>query len=142
MNHEGHKGHEGNLKEGFEVRDFEPIGRSILDACYAVHTQLGAGLLESVYETCLAIEFEQRGIRFQRQVELPLVYKGIKIESAYKLDFLVDDTVVVELKAVNELLPVHEAQLMTYMKLNKTKLGYLINFNTVHLRNGVKRFVL
>jgi len=120
----------------------ESIGKEIVDAAMAVHRELGPGLLESTYELCLVQELSDRGIRCDAQKALPVHYKGIKIESGYRLDLLVENLVIVELKAVQELLPVHQAQILSYLKLSKLHLGYLINFNTILLKNGLKRVVL
>lgn len=113
----------------------------IIGCAIEVHRQLEAGLLESLYEEALAVEFELRGMRFQRQVELPVTYKGKSI-GKYRLDLLVEDTVVVEIKGVERHDPIFEAQLLTYMKLTCKKVGLLINFNSKLLKDGVKRFVL
>lgn len=114
----------------------------IIGAAVRVHHALGPGLLESVYETCLVHEFLSAGLAFQRQFALPIVYDGITLESGLRLDLLVEQVVVVELKAVEKLLPIHEAQLMTYLRLSKVKVGLLINFNELRLVDGIKRRVL
>jgi GxxExxY protein len=106
-----------------------------------VHTALGPGLLETTYEACLAFELSDRGLRVRTQVALPVVYRGVKLEAGYRLDLLVEDSVIVELKAAESVLPIHEAQLLSYLKLSDKKLGLLINFNVVHLRNGIRRMV-
>jgi len=107
-----------------------------------VHRHLGPGLLESAYQTCLARELTLRGIPFESEVPLPLSYKGSQVECGYRLDLLVDGKVVVELKAVDALLPVHEAQLMTYLRLSGCRVGLLINWHVPVLKDGVKRRVL
>lgn len=122
--------------------DIERLARSVLDGAFAVHRSLGPGLLESVYEACMAIELEQRSVRFRRQVGVSIEYQGRVIEPAYRIDLLVDDLVVVEIKAVERLLPIHEAQTLTYMKLARKRLGLLINFNVPLLRDGFRRLVL
>lgn len=104
-----------------------------------VHTALGPGLLEGVYEACLAFELKQRGLQVQTQVEMPVCYQGVSIDTGYRLDLLIERAVIVELKAVEKLMPVHEAQLLTYLKLADKRLGLLINFNVPHLRDGIKR---
>jgi GxxExxY protein len=106
-----------------------------------VHREVGPGLLESAYEEALAYEFTQAGIPFERQRDMPLVYKGIKLDCGYRLDFLVADQLIIELKAVTELLPIHHAQLLTYLKLERRPLGLLINFNVPVLKDGVHRVV-
>jgi GxxExxY protein len=114
----------------------------IVDAAMKVHTALGPGLLESAYEACLMYEIQKRGIRVRHQVELPVVYETVKVDAGFRIDLLVGEEIVVELKSVDKLLPVHEAQLLTYLKLSGKRLGLLINFNVVHLRDGIKRMVV
>jgi GxxExxY protein len=106
-----------------------------------VHSALGPGLLESAYKYCLLFELHRRGIKAVKEIEMPVVYEGVTIELDYKLDLLVDDRVVVEIKAVNEMHPVFEAQLLSYLKLGKFQVGFLINFHEMHLKNGIKRMV-
>lgn len=118
------------------------INYEIIGAAIEVHKVLGPGLLESVYEKCLEIEFIERGLKFQRQVLIPLNYKGKVIDSVLKLDFLVENSIVLELKSVDKILPVHEAQILTYMKLVKANMGLLINFNVPYLKEGIGRYVL
>ena len=118
------------------------LSHEIIGAALEVHKALGPGLLESAYEECLAREFTVRDIAFERQVSLPVNYKGAAVDAGYRLDFLVSDLVVVELKAVDVLLPIHEVQVLTYLKLSRKKLGMLVNFNTARLREGIKRVVL
>ncbi len=102
---------------------------------------LGPGLLESAYEECLAYELMQRGLAFERQKPIPIVYKGVVLDCGFRLDLVVDDLVIVELKAVNQLEPIHEAQLLTYLKLSGVRLGLLLNFNVLQLRKGIRRLV-
>jgi GxxExxY protein len=111
----------------------------IIDAAMKVHSALGCGLLESVYEACLAHELASRGLEVRRQVAMPICYEGIALDSGYRLDLLVEDAVVVEVKAVEKMLPLYRAQLLTYLKLGGYELGLLLNFNTVHLRDGMNR---
>jgi len=120
----------------------EDIAKKILDAAYKVHIALGAGLLESVYETCLAYELNKAGLHFETQAVLPIVYNDITIESGLRLDILVEKCVIVEIKAVDTIIPVHKAQILTYLKLSNVRLGLLINFNVVHLKDGIIRLVL
>lgn len=122
-----------------EVND---LTKEIIGAAIEVHRVLGPGLLESVYETCLCRELELRSIQFERQKALPLVYKGMELDCGCRLDLLVSDAVVVEIKAVDELLPIHDAQLLTYLKLGGWNVGLLINFNVRLLKDGIKRIVL
>jgi GxxExxY protein len=119
-----------------------PISKEIIGAAIEVHRQLGPGLLESAYEECLAHEFTLRGILFERQKPLPVVYKGIKLDCGYRLDFLASESVIVELKAVEKLMPIHHAQTITYLKLSNCKLGLILNFNVRLMRTGIKRVVL
>jgi len=114
----------------------------IIGAAIEVHRALGPGLLESAYQVCLAHEFSQQGIPFEQEKSLPVEYKGVRLDCGYRLDFLVAGKVIVELKAVDELHPVHEAQLLTYLKLTGCRVGLLINFNVPVLKKGIKRMVL
>lgn len=120
----------------------EELTSRILAAAIEVHRELGPGLLESAYEKCLCRELELGRIPFQRQVPLPVVYKGINLDCGYDMDVVVDRKVVLELKAVETLLPIHEAQLLTYLKLGNYRVGLLINFNVPVLKDGIKRLVL
>ena len=113
----------------------------VVDAAMRVHTALGPGLLEGAYEACLAQELRWRGLAVRTQVAMPLIYRRATIDVGYRIDLLVDDTVVVELKSVAKLLPVHEAQLLSYLKLSGRRAGLLINFHVAHLKDGVKRMV-
>jgi len=113
----------------------------ILGAAIEVHKQLGPGLLESTYQACLCHELELKGISFECQKPLPLEYKGIKLECGYRIDLLVAGLVIVEIKSVEALAPIHEAQLLTYLKLTGIKVGFLINFNVVVLKQGIRRLV-
>ena len=117
------------------------ITEQIIGAAIAVHRMFGPGLLEGVYEECTSIELEARGLACLRQVKAPIVYKGRRIASDLKLDLLVENLVIVELKAVDARLPVHEAQLLTYLRLTDRRLGLLINFNLPVLRHGIKRMI-
>ncbi|HEY6874376.1 MAG TPA: GxxExxY protein [Geobacteraceae bacterium] len=115
---------------------------AIIAAALEVHRHLGPGLLESAYEECLCHELEIRGIRYCRQNKLPVVYKGKKLDCGYRLDVVVNDVILLELKSVEKLLPIHEAQLITYLKLSGMRTGLLINFNELLLKDGIKRIVL
>ena len=117
------------------------IGKIVVNASMKIHTVLGAGLLEGIYETCLAYELEKQGLPVKRQAALPIVYEDLRLDNAFRIDILVDGKVVVELKAIDNLLPVHAAQLLSYLKLGKYKLGFLLNFNVVHMKDGIKRMV-
>ncbi len=113
----------------------------IIGAAIDVHTELGPGLLESVYETCLFHELSKVGLNVKRQVELPIVYKGMKLESGFRLDLFINDWIIVEIKAVKELSDVHLAQTLTYLKLSNRKLGLLINFNEARVKHGIRRVI-
>jgi GxxExxY protein len=123
------------------VKDVNEISGAVVDAAMKVHSALGPGLLESTYEACLVHELRKRAFRVATQVALPVTYDGVRIEVGYRIDLLVQDLVVVELKAAEALLPIHTAQLLSYLKLSGKKVGLLINFNVVRLKNGVKRIV-
>lgn len=119
----------------------DQLSNIIIGAAIEVHRALGPGLLESAYEECLAYELRLRGVVFERQVPLPVVYKGIKLECGYRLDVLVEQLVIVELKTVDVIEPIHDAQLLTYLRMRGLWLGLLINFNTPVLKRGLKRLV-
>jgi GxxExxY protein len=121
------------------VQRLNQISGEIVDAAMKVHSALGPGLLESAYEGCLKHELTKRELKVLSQVTLPVIYDGVKIDVGYRVDLLVEDAVIVELKAVERLTPLNEAQLLSYLKLSGRKLGLLINFNVEHLKNGVKR---
>jgi GxxExxY protein len=114
----------------------------LVDAAFAVHSQLGPGLLEGVYEVCLAHELARRNLRVERQVALPVVYNGVHLDAGLRLDMLVEDCIIVELKAVERLLPVHTAQILTYLKLSGCRLGFLVNFNVPRIKEGIRRIAL
>jgi len=118
------------------------VTEAVIGAAIEVHRALGPGLLESAYEECLCRELSLRQIRYERQRPLPVTYKGLDLDCGYRLDLLVADAVVVEIKAVESLLPIHEAQLLTYLKLGGWKVGLLINFNVPVLKQGIRRRVL
>jgi GxxExxY protein len=107
-----------------------------------VHRHLGPGLLESAYEECLSFEFQRHGVPFARQVHLPVVYKDVRLDSSYRMDFVVDSALILEIKAVEQLLPIHSAQMLTYLRLSGLKLGLLMNFNSVVLKDGLRRLAL
>ncbi len=120
---------------------YEEIGQIIVQASYEVHKELGPGLLESVYEVCLEEEIKRLKLRVERQVRIPVVFKGKTLGKDFIIDLLVENEVIIELKAVEILLPVHEVQLVTYLKLADKKLGFLINFNVPLIKQGIKRKV-
>lgn len=122
--------------------DQSQLTHNIIGAAMEVHRALGPGLLESAYEICLCHELGLRGLSFQRQVALPLTYKGVQLDCGYRIDLIVADIVLLELKAVEQVLPIHEAQLLTYLRLTKIKLGLIINFNVPVLKQGIVRRML
>jgi len=126
---------------GAETLRENQLTDKIIGCAIEVHKALGPGLLESAYEECLCYELAQQGVSLNRQVPLPIVYKGIKLDCGYRIDVIVNDLVVVELKTVEKMLPIHEAQLLTYLKLSNRSLGLLINFNVPVLKDGIKRIV-
>jgi GxxExxY protein len=119
----------------------ESITGRIIDAAMKVHSALGAGLLESTYQICLHYQLTTDCLQFEHQVRLPVVYQGIQLDAGYRIDFLVENCVIVEIKAVEKVLPLHKAQLLSYLKLSGRKVGLLINFNVPHLRHGIHRMV-
>ena len=120
--------------------DINELTYKIIGCAYDVHKELGPGLLESTYEKCLCFEFEKLGIKYERQKELPINYKGMTLDNGYRIDVLVEDKIVIELKSVDTLQPIHSAQILTYLKLSKKPLGLLINFNVTNLQNGIRRY--
>ena len=122
-----------------EIND---LTHEILDSAYKVHTALGPGLLESAYQACLCYELKKKGFKVESEKPLPLVYEEVKLDCGYRIDLLVENSVIVELKTVDQFIDVHQAQILTYMKLSKIKYGLLINFNVKSLKNGIKRFIL
>src|SRR5690349_4861300 len=120
----------------------ERIGKAVLNAAFKVHTALGPGLLESVYETCTAYELTQSGLRVLTQVALPVTYQGIKMDAGLRPDMVVEESIIVEFKSVDAMPPIFDAQLITYLKLTGIRLGFLINFNVIHLKDGIKRIVV
>jgi GxxExxY protein len=122
--------------------DVESLAKHCFNCALKVHRTLGPGLRESVYELCLKYELEKLGLRVENQIELPVVYDGIILEAGMKLDLWIERKLIVELKAVEKILPVHQAQIMTYLKLTETRLGLLINFNVALIKDGIKRIVL
>jgi GxxExxY protein len=124
-----------------ETQSFNELTERVIGACIEIHRALGPGLLESAYEECLCHELSIAGISFERQKPLPVHYKNVKLDCGYRLDLVVEQKVIVELKAVENLMPIHEAQLLTYLKLSSLTLGLLINFNVAMLKHGIKRIV-
>ena len=127
------------MKEGNSTNQIDRIAKEVVDAAFKVHSSLGPGLLESAYETCLAHELTKRGYRVERQKAQPVIYDGLEIEVGYRLDLLVEDLIIIELKAVEQLAPIHQAQLLTYLKLSTKQLGFLMNFNVPMIKDGIRR---
>jgi GxxExxY protein len=136
LDHQDHKDH-----QGIEP-NLDAVGRHVVDSAVKVHSFLGPGLLESAYEHCLAHELSTRGLGVVRQAALPIDYDGVTLEAGYRLDLLVEGGVIVEVKAVETLLRLHEAQVLTYLRLSRRRLGYLLNFNVSQMRHGIRRLVL
>lgn len=120
----------------------EEIGRKIVDSAYRVHKKLGPGLLEKIYETCLAHELRKRNLNVQRQVSIPIQYDDLEFDEGFVADIIVEDKIIIELKAVDQINPVWKAQILSHLKLTKKRLGYLINFNTINIGKGINRLVL
>jgi GxxExxY protein len=128
-----------DAKDAKFMNALDQVAAGIVDSAFKVHSALGPGLLESAYEACLEHELTKRGYAVERQKPQPVHYDGILVEAGYRLDLLVNDAVVIELKAVEQLAPIHQAQLMTYLKLSQKSLGFLINFNVPLIKNGIRR---
>jgi GxxExxY protein len=121
--------------------DLEDLSRVVIDSAFKVHQALGPGLLESVYHGCLCVELSKRGISFEREAPVPIVYEGVRLEVGLRLDLLVERSLVVEIKSTEKLLPIHQSQLLTYLKLANLRLGLLINFNVDLFKQGIRRIV-
>jgi GxxExxY protein len=130
-----------NNRRDAETQSFNELTERVIGACIEIHRALGPGLLESAYEECLCHELSLAEIKFERQKPLPVHYKNVKLDCGYRLDLVVEEKVIVELKTVETLMPIHEAQLLTYLKLSGLTLGLLVNFNVPMLKNGIKRIV-
>ncbi len=131
-------GGRGEEETGLAAGDL--TGR-VIGLAIKVHKTVGPGLLEQIYVDCLCLEMERTGIVFQRQVELPLIYDGIRLPRAYRADIVVEDSIILEMKSIEQILPVHESQLLTYLHLSGCRVGLLLNFNTTLLKNGLRRFI-
>lgn len=118
-----------------------PMSRIILDSAFKVHSALGPGLLESAYQGCLIHELHKQGLEVRSEVALPVIYDGVTLDIGYRLDLLVEDSIIIEVKAIDKLLPIHQAQLLSYLKLSGKQLGFLMNFNVVRLKDGLRRVV-
>ena len=122
--------------------EFDNLSNKIIGCAIEVHKALGPGLLESAYEECLAYELMQNGLKIERQKAVPVIFKEVKLDCGYRIDILVEDKIILELKSVDALATIHEAQILTYLKFAEKKIGLLINFNVTRLKNGIKRFVM
>jgi len=122
--------------------EIEKIFKKILDCSYKVHTALGPGLFESTYEECLSYELQQCGISLKRQVPIPLIYREVKLDAGYRVDLLVEEMVIIEIKSIESLTDIHMSQILTYLKLSGCKLGLLVNFNVKHLKDGIRRIII
>ena len=121
--------------------ELNEISGAVITAAIKVHTALGPGLLEEPYKQCLAYEIKGSGLKVNLELELPVIYNTVKVDIGYRLDLLVEDEIIVELKAVRQIAPIHKAQLLTYLKLSRKRIGLLLNFNTVHLKDGIVRLI-
>lgn len=121
--------------------DENEVSRHIVDSAMEVHTKLGPGLLESAYSACLRYELCQRSLMVAAELSLPVVYEGVRIDAGYRIDLLVNNLVIIEVKAVERLAPIHDAQLLSYLRLSGKKLGLILNFNVLHMRDGIRRLV-
>jgi GxxExxY protein len=145
FNHKGtQRDAQRNTKEGLKglIMNTEEIFKKVLDCAFLIHTALGPGLLESAYTECLFYELVQSGLKVEKQKPLPLVYKDVRLEAGYRIDLLVEDSIVVEIKSIDALADIHMAQILTYLKLSKCRLGLLANFNVLHLKDGIKRVII
>ena len=140
FHHRGHKGSQRKRK-GEKTMTLNELSGIVVDAAMKVHTALGPGLLESAYQACLQYELQKRGLEVRAQVEMPIWYDGVCIEVGYRIDLLVVGQLVLELKSVDKLLPIHQAQLLSYLKLGNFKLGLLLNFNVEHMKEGIVRLI-
>lgn len=130
------------INQNLHSMELNDISYKIIGAAYKVHSNLGPGLLESTYEICLLHELHKARLNVDRQVALPVIYEGLRLDAGYRIDLIVEDEVIVELKAVEALAPVHKAQIMTYLKLSGLKLGLLLNFNVDDMKKGIKRVIM
>jgi GxxExxY protein len=130
------------IRRGYAEDVLPGLSAAIIGCAMRVHSSLGPGLLESAYEACLCHELTRHGMPFQRQVSMPIQYEGMRLDCGFRLDLIVEEQVVVEIKSVDQLLAVHDSQLLTYLKISRLPLGILLNFNVAHLKHGIRRRVL
>lgn len=142
LNHQGTKTPRFDGKFLAVTPELDRLAREVVDSALKIHSTLGPGLLESVYEICLAHELKNRGLKFQSQVAFPIIYGEVRLDAGLRIDLLVEDQLIVEIKAVDAMLPVFEAQLLTYLKLSHRRLGLLINFNVPKIKDGIKRIII
>jgi GxxExxY protein len=121
--------------------EIEQIATAVVDSCFVVHKRIGPGLLESVYKACLAAELRKRGFTVLREVKVPISYDGVELDEGFRIDLLVNDLVIVEVKAVEKMIPVFDAQILTHLRLTNKRLGFLVNFNVILIKDGIKRIV-
>ncbi len=142
MNHQEHQVHQESSLLTEPSKEIDMIAKEIVDCCFCVHKDLGPGLLESAYEIFLLEELLERGLDVRTQVPLSVKRKNKLVDMAYRLDFLVEDKIIIELKSIEKILPLHQAQILTYLKLSSKKLGFLVNFNCPLIKDGIKRYAL
>jgi GxxExxY protein len=140
MNHKGLKEHKGHEGDGGMV-DREEVVRWVIGIAIKIHRAVGPGLFEHTYEDCLELELSRAGLRFERQVELHLVYEGVRFERTYRADIIVENEVILKIKSIDKILPVHESQILTYLRASGCHIGLILNFNTALMKNGIRRFV-
>jgi|ERR1700722_1373898 len=128
--------------EDASLDEINQLSGQVVDAAMKVHSALGPGLLEAVYEHCLAHELVSRGLKIQKQVPVPIIYNGEHLDAGFRIDLLVEECLLLELKAIEQVLPIHEAQVLTYLKMTKGRVGLLLNFNVLSMKNGIKRIIL
>lgn len=142
INHQGTK--TPRIRQDFAsiLSEIDRVAKGVVDGAFKVHSALGPGLLESVYEACLAHELRKRGVNIQTQVAFPIVYDDVRLDAGLRIDLVVENQLIVKIKAVETMQPVFEAQLLTYLKLTRNRLGFLINFNVPKIKDGIKRIIL
>jgi GxxExxY protein len=140
MIHEGHKGHQGHEGDRGKV-DAEEVARQVIGMAIKIHRVVGPGFFEHTYEDCLDLELSRAGLQFERQVELHMVYEGVRFERTYRADIIVENALILEIKTVDKILPIHESQILTYLRSSGCHIGLLLNFNTVLMKNGLRRFI-
>lgn len=140
--HKGHEESQSQRDKNVPLLKENPVSKMIVDCAFKIHSTIGPGLMESAYQECMVKEFKKRNIPFIPEHRMPIWYDGNLLETPYRVDFLVDDSVIVELKSVEKLLPVHEAQVLTYLRLSKYRMALLINFSAPLVKDGIRRFVV